>query len=46
MNGEHEGLAKLLDENAVVVQECFQARVDAFMETVGKEIFGVKCYWG
>lgn len=41
----HQGsknLVRLLDEYSIVIQEFFQIRMDHFMETVGKEIFGIE----
>ena len=39
-------LVQLLDEYSIVIQEYFQAKVDIFMATVGKDIFGIEHYWG
>ena len=36
---------KLLESYSAVVQEFFQHRMDAWMETVGKEVFNITHYW-
>lgn len=36
----------MVDEYTVVIQEFFQKRVEAWLETVGKKIFRIKHYWG
>ena len=38
-------LSKILNEYSLVVQEYFQARVETWLKTVGKEIFGIEHYW-
>ena len=38
-------LPQLLNDYTIVVQEYFQARVVAWLETVGKTIFGIEHYW-
>lgn len=35
----------IVNDYAIVVQEYFQKRVTKWLETVGKEIFGIKHYW-
>ena len=39
------GLSKILNQYSIVVQEYFQRRVVEWMETVGRDIFGIKHYW-
>ncbi len=41
-----KNLLPLLDEFSIVIQEYFQARVDAFLNTVGRDIFGTEHCWG
>ena len=36
---------KLLESYSAVVQEFFQHRMDAWMETVGKKVFNITHYW-
>jgi hypothetical protein len=38
-------LPKLLNDYCIVVQEFFQARVEAWFETVGKSVFNIEHYW-
>jgi hypothetical protein len=38
-------LAQYLNDYTVVVQEYFQKRVVAWLETVGKDVFGIEHYW-
>ena len=38
-------LTAIMNDYAVVVQEVFQQRVITWLETVGKEVFGIKHYW-
>lgn len=38
-------LASIVNDYAIVVQEYFQKRVVAWLETVGKKIFKIKHYW-
>jgi len=38
-------LSKILNEYALVVQEYFQQRVEIWLRTVGKVVFGIKHYW-
>ena len=40
-----EHLSEILNDYAIVVQEYFQKRVEIWMHTVGKQIFGIKHYW-
>lgn len=39
------GLSKILNQYSIVVQEYFQKRVVEWLETVGRDIFGIKHYW-
>lgn len=39
-------LVRLVDEYSIVIQEFFQERVKVWLDTVGKEIFRIKHYWG
>ena len=34
-----------MNNHSLVVQEFFQLRVKAWLETLGKEIFGIKAHW-
>ena len=36
---------KIINEYTLIVQEYFQARVETWLETVGKKVFGIKHYW-
>ena len=38
-------LSKILNDYCIVVQEFFQERVRVWLETVGKEVFGIDHYW-
>ena len=38
-------LSKLLNEYSIVVQEYFQKRVELWLNTVGKKVFGIEHYW-
>jgi len=38
-------LNKIVNEYSIVVQEYFQQRVEIWLNTVGKKIFGIKYYW-
>ena len=38
-------LVRIANEYSVVIQEYFQERVNVWLKTVGKEIFGIKYYW-
>lgn len=40
-----EGFAQLVNDFSIVIQEYFQERVVVWLDTVGKEIFGIKHYW-
>ena len=39
-------LSRILNDYTIVVQEYFQKRFDIWMNTVGREIFGIDHYWG
>lgn len=39
------GLAAIVNDYAIVVQEYFQNRVTKWLDTVGKKIFKIKYYW-
>ena len=43
LNSPH--LVQLANNYAIVIQEHFQKRVVTWLETVGKDIFGIKHYW-
>jgi len=45
LNINSPNLVQLVNEYSIVVQEYFQKRVEAFLETTGKTIFGIKHYW-
>jgi hypothetical protein len=45
MAGNFTAKQNLLDKYTAVVQEFFQIRLDNWMETVGKETFGISHYW-
>ena len=38
-------LPKLLNDYSIMVQEYFQKRVELWLNTVGKQIFGIEHYW-
>ena len=38
-------MAKIVNQYAVVIQEYFQKRVEIWLATVGREIFGIKHHW-
>jgi len=38
-------LIQLINDYTIVVQEYFQKRTEAWLETVGKEVFDIKHYW-
>lgn len=38
-------LVQLVNDYSLVIQEYFQLRTKAWLDTVGKEIFGIKHYW-
>ena len=38
-------LVQLVNDYSIVIQEYFQKRTIAWLETVGKEIFDIKYYW-
>lgn len=40
-----KGYVQLCNDYSIVIQEYFQHRVELFLETVGKEIFGIQHYW-
>ena len=40
-----KGFTQLVNEHAVVVQEYFQQRVETWLDTCGKAMFGIKHYW-
>ena len=39
------GFSKIVNDHAIVVQEYFQLRVEEWLDTVGKTIFGIQHYW-
>ena len=39
-------LSRILNDYAIVIQEYFQARVEEWIETCGKAIFGIAHWWG
>lgn len=38
-------LATIVNDYSIVIQEYFQKRVVAWLDTVGKQVFGIKHYW-
>ena len=40
-----KGRTQLINDHAAVVQEYFQKRVEEWLDTVGKDVFGIKHYW-
>jgi hypothetical protein len=40
-----QNIVKLADELSIVIQEFFQLRVKAFLETIGRDILGIKYHW-
>ena len=38
-------MTQLIDDYSIVVQEYFQKRVEAWLQAVGKTIFGIQHYW-
>jgi len=40
-----KGWASLVNDYSIVVQEYFQLRTEAWLKTVGKDVFGIKHYW-
>ena len=40
-----EKMPKLLNEFSIVVQEYFQKRVEIWLRTVGRTVFGIEHYW-
>ena len=38
-------MSKILNDYSLVVQEFFQQRVDLWLKTVGKQVFGIEHYW-
>jgi len=45
LDSDHTAKVKAVNEYSIVVQEYFHKRVEHFMETVGKELLGIKHYW-
>ena len=43
---DHNAFNIALNDFAVVVQEFFHLRVNAFLEHIGLKLFGIKHYWG
>ena len=39
------GFSKIVNDHAIVVQEYFQMRVEEWLDTVGKAVFGIQHYW-
>jgi hypothetical protein len=39
------GLVELINDYSIVVQEYYQKRVEHWLDTVGKELLGIKHYW-
>jgi hypothetical protein len=39
-------LSRILNDYAIVVQEYFQVRVELWIATVGKAVFGIEHWWG
>jgi hypothetical protein len=42
---DKQNIVKLADDLCIVIQEFFQLRVKAFLETVGRDILGIKYHW-
>ena len=42
---DHTAKVKAVNEYSIVIQEYFHKRVEHFMESVGKELLGIKHYW-
>lgn len=42
---DEEKAVSLINNHALVVQEYFQLRVKAWLQTLGKDIFGIKAHW-
>ena len=40
-----KGYVQLCNDYTIVIQEYFQKRVEIFLDSVGKEIFGIEHYW-
>ena len=38
-------MSRIVNDYAIVIQEYFQRRVETWLDTVGKEIFGIKHHW-
>ena len=45
VNPSDRGFVKLVNQYSIVVQEYFQKRVVLWLETAGKELFGIDHYW-
>jgi len=45
LHSESPNLIQLVNDYAVVIQEFFQNRVETFLETTGKTLFGIEHYW-
>ena len=42
---EKKGRVALINEHSLVVQEYFQNRVEAWIDTVGKDLLGIQHHW-
>ena len=40
-----KGWVEFVNDYSIVIQEYFQLRTEAWLQTVGKDIFGIKHYW-
>lgn len=45
LNPSSKNRIQLMNEYTIVVQEYFQKRVEMWIDTVGKDIFGIQHYW-
>ena len=45
-NEAFEAKCYLVDTYTAIIQEYFQLRLDNWMETIGKDVFEIKYYWG
>jgi hypothetical protein len=43
--GFEKASAKVVNECTIVAQELFQERIETWMKTVGKEMFGIEHHW-
>ena len=45
LDSNHTAKVKAVNDYSIVVQQYFHKRVEKFLNTVGKELFGIRHYW-